>query len=202
MKSDSHYREPRSAVIFRHTKDAVRNSPHNDASLAQAIAEQYMADVAPGERIVMFYAGTDAASVERAMKNNAQLIARIRCGKVKMPVDLEESWVRALPQEQSEACAQELARRYGFTGARVPGMDVAAGVNCVASLAVEFGQTVAAVTAVHADGAVCANDLPNLRKGRAELEQLLAQVQTLTAYVDAHIERLTGPRAVAAGGTA
>lgn len=202
MKSDSHYREPRSAVIFRHTKDAVRNSPHNDASLAQAIAEQYMADVAPGERIVMFYAGTDAASVERAMKNNAQLIARIRCGKVKMPVDLEESWVRALPQEQSEACAQELARRYGFTGARVPGLDLTAGVNCVASLAVEFGQAVAAITAVHADGAVCIDDLPNILKGVTEMRQLQASAETLIAYLVGHAERLTGPRAAAAGGTA
>lgn len=199
MKPDSHYVEPRSAVVFRHTTIAIRNSPHTDESLAQAIAEQYMADVAVGERIVTFYEGTDAESAKRAFTNNAQLIKRIRTGKVKMPVDLEESWVRALPAEQGEACARELAKRYGFTAAKSPKLDAGSGVMCVAGLAVEFGQAVAALTAVHADGAVCVKDLPELRKGRAELEQLLAQVQTLTAYVDGHIERLTGLRAVAAG---
>lgn len=199
MKPDSHYYEPRSAVVFHHTTIAIRNSPHTDESLAQAIAEQYMADVAVGERIVTFYEGTDAESAKRAFTNNAQLIKRIRMGKVKMPVDLEESWVRALPAEQSEACARELAKRYGFTAAKRPKLDADSGVMCVAAMAVEFGQAVAAVTSVHADGAVRANDLPDLRKAREELDQLLAQVQTLTSYVDGHIERLTGPRAVAAG---
>jgi len=51
MKPDPQYHEPRSAVVFRHTTDAIRNSGHTDSSLAQAIAEQYMADVAPAERI-------------------------------------------------------------------------------------------------------------------------------------------------------
>ena len=111
MKPDPHFHEPRSAVVFRHTADAVRNSGHTDTSLAQAIADQYTADVAPGERIVQFHAGEDADSMERALKANAQIIGRIRNGTVKMPVDLEESWVRALPAHWRDACSRELAQR-------------------------------------------------------------------------------------------
>ncbi|MGW6163841.1 hypothetical protein, partial [Bacillus altitudinis] len=106
--------------MFRHTTDAIRNSGHTDSSLAQAIAEQYMADVAPAERILHFHVGVDADSTEKALKSNGQLIARIRNGTVKMPVDLEESWVRALPPHWRDACSRELAQRYGFLGARIP----------------------------------------------------------------------------------
>ncbi|WP_312708106.1 hypothetical protein [Stenotrophomonas sp.] len=101
MKHDPQFHEPRSSVVFRYTTDAIRNSSHTDTSLAQAIAEQYMAEVAPGERILQFHTGSDADSVERAIKANGQIIARIRNGTVKMPVDLEESWTRE-QQQQAE----------------------------------------------------------------------------------------------------
>ena len=77
MKPDPQYHEPRSAVVFRHTTDAIRNSGHTDSSLAQAIAEQYMADVAPGERILQFHTGDDADSAERALKAKATRTGRV-----------------------------------------------------------------------------------------------------------------------------
>lgn len=187
MKSRSQFHEPRSTTVFRHTAEATRNSNHTDASLAQAIAEQYMHDVAPGERILAFHVGTDADSMEKAQKANAQIVARIRNGTVKMPADLEESWVRALPQPWSDNCARELANRYGFIGARMPKMSPQAGVLCVGRISVEYGQTVEALANVLADGRVCPQDLPELRTAREELAQLRAAMETLSAYVDGHL---------------
>ncbi|HFT7528768.1 hypothetical protein [Stenotrophomonas maltophilia] len=195
MKPDPQYHEPRSAVVFRHTTDAVRNSGHTDSSLAQAIAEQYMADVAPAERILHFHVGVDADSTEKALKSNGQLIARIRNGTVKMPVDLEESWVRALPPHWRDACSRELAQRYGFLGARIPMMEPHAGVLAVARLSVEFGHTLEAITNVLADGRICPKDIPELRRALDEIGQLEAELVTAKRYVSGHLQDLA-PRAV------
>ncbi len=199
MKSDPQFHEPRSAVVFRYTTDAIRNSAHTDTSLAQAIAEQYMADVAPGERILQFHTGSDADSVERAIKANGQIIARIRNGTVKMPVDLEESWVRALPPHWRDACSRELAQRYGFLGARIPLLEPHAGVLGVARLSVEFGHSLEALTQVLADGRICAKDIPELRRAQDELGQLQAELVTVKHYVATHLQELA-PRGVAAAG--
>ncbi len=198
MKSDPQYHEPRSAVVFRHTTDAVRNSGHTDSSLAQAIADQYLADVAPTERIVQFHTGTDADSIERALKANAQIVGRIRNGTVKMPVDLEESWVRALPTQWREACSRELAQRYGFLGARIPMMEPHAGVLAVARLSVEFGHTLEALTNILADGRICAMDIPEMRRALDEMGQLEAELTTARQYVTGHLQELA-PRAVSGG---
>lgn len=195
MKPDPQYQEPRSAVVFRHTTEAIRNSSHTDSSLAQAIADQYMVDVAPGERIVQFHTGEDADSIERALKANAQIIGRIRNGTVKMPVDLEESWVRALPQQWRDACSRELAQRYGFIGARSPAMEPHAGVLAVARLSVEFGHTLESLSNVLADGRICAKDVPELRRALDELGQLEAELVTARQYVTGHLQELA-PRAV------
>lgn len=178
MKPDPQFHEPRSAVVFRHTTDAIRNSAHTDSSLAQSIAEQYMADVAPGERILQFHVGVDADSTEKALKANGQIIARIRNGTVKMPVDLEESWVRALPPQWRDACARELARRYGFLGARIP--------------------TLEALTNILADGRICPKDIPELRRALDEIGQLEAELITAKRYVTCHLHELA-PRAVVGG---
>ncbi|MCS4231389.1 hypothetical protein EDF77_1899 [Stenotrophomonas maltophilia] len=187
MKSQSQFHEPRSTTVFRHTAEAIRNSSHTDASLAQVIADQYMRDVAPGERILTFHVGTDMDSMDKAHKANAQIVARIRNGTVKMPADLEESWVRALPQPWSDNCARELANRYGFIGARMPKLSPQAGVLCVGRISVEYGQTIEALANVLADGRVCVQDVPELRTAREELAQMRAAMETLAAYVDGHL---------------
>lgn len=199
MKPDPQYQEPRSAVVFRHTTEAIRNSNHTDTSFAQAVADQYQADVAPGERIVQFHTGDDADSIERALKANAQILGRIRNGTVKMPVDLEESWVRALPAQWRDACSRELAQRYGFLGARIPMLEPHAGVLAVARLSVEFGHTLEALTNILADGHVCAKDVPELRRALDEMGQLEAELATARRYVTGHLQDLA-PRAIAAVG--
>lgn len=196
MKSQSQFHEPRSTTVFRHTAEAIRNSSHTDASLAQVIADQYMRDVAPGERILTFHVGTDIDSMDKAHKANAQIVARIRNGTVKMPADLEESWVRALPQPWSDNCARELANRYGFIGARMPELSPQAGVLCVGRISVEYGQTMEAIARVLADGQICAQDVPALRVAAEEMGQMGAAMWTLLAYVQGLLQLLDPSMAV------
>lgn len=182
------YREPRSHVIFRHTADAIRNCHHTDGSFAQAVADEYMARVAPEERIVQFHVGTDVASIVKAQSRNAKLVERYRNGTVKLPADLEEAWVAALPDPWRADCARELAQRYGFLGATIPAGTPAAQLLSTGQLSIEFGETVKAIADVFADGDVDAHDVPRLVRAIKESHDLAAEVATATAALEHALE--------------
>ncbi|MNM21175.1 hypothetical protein D3C81_315330 [compost metagenome] len=201
QQSQPQYREPRAAVIFRHTTACIRNSQHTDASFAQLVAETYMDMVAPGERVVDFHTGTSAEQVEKALRANAQLISRFRVGTVKLPVDIEEAWVAALPSPWGEECARELAQRYGFMGARLPELEPHAGMLNASQMSIEFGESLGALAVVMADGAIDARDVPALREARHQLNDLRAELETMSATVDGHLERFAvAPALVAKAG--
>ncbi|MEN5117474.1 hypothetical protein ABE488_09095 [Luteimonas sp. TWI662] len=190
MTHERQYREPRAAAIFRYTTDAVRNSRHTDASFASAVAETYMAQVAPEERTTQFHVGTDADSIAKAEKANAKLIERFRNGTVKLPADLEEAWVESLPEPWRLDCARALARRYGFIGARAPDTGIAGQLLCTARVAIEFGQALQAIAEINSDGVVDAQDLPRIRRALAEYRALGAEVVTQKATLQAELDRL------------
>lgn len=195
------FREPRAAVIFRHTTACIRNSHHTDASFAQTVAETYMAMVAPAERVVDFHAGTDADAVEKAQRANAQLISRFRNGTVKLPVDLEEAWVSAMPSPWGEECARELAQRYGFMGARMPELQPHAGMLNASRMSIEFGNTIGALAQVMADGVVDGRDVPALRRAQRDGMDLQAEVMTILAAIEGHLQdHVAGPTLAVAGG--
>lgn len=183
MTLDRQFDEPRSQVIFRHTAAAVRNSHHNDNSFAQAVADAYMARVAPEERIVQFHVGTDVASIDKAQSRNAKIIERFRNGTVKLPADLEESWVAALPDPWRTDCARELAQRYGFMGAFQPVSGPLSQLLSTARLSIEFGETIQALASVQADGRIDAGDVSGLRRALKEARDLAAEVASAEASI-------------------
>lgn len=181
MTQQSQYRAPRAAVIFDFTLKAIRNSHHTDASFAAEVAERYMAMVAPSERTTEFHVGTDAASIEKAGKLNAKLVERFRNGTVKLPADLEEAWVAALPQPWQLDCSRALARRYGFIGARVPENSPAAQMLCSGRLMVEFGEAMQAMAELHAVGPCDAAAAARMERALKEFEDLMGEAATMKA---------------------
>ncbi|MBH1477348.1 MULTISPECIES: hypothetical protein [Bacillati] len=133
MKPEFQTAEPRSQIIFRYHLQVLNQTGTCERSLAARIVDNYLALVAEPLRIVEFHAGTTAESAEKAIKANAQIIKRYVTGAVKLPVDLEEAWVRAFPDTHRLECKRELARRYGFLGARAPTAEVgrAITISCV-----------------------------------------------------------------------
>lgn len=198
MTQQRHFVALRAQVLFRYTIEAIRNSGLDDQSFAALVAEAYMASVAPSERIIAFHIGTDTATIDQANKRNAKLIERFRNGTVKLPADLEEAWVAALPEPWRMDCARELARRYGFMGARSP-EGAAGSVLSTARMCIELGESLQAMADVHPSGANDGCPLPALRRARKEMQDLQAEVATLLASLDMAIESKTTPRAVAGG---
>lgn len=197
MTQQRHYSAPRAQVLFRYTTEAIRNSGLDDKSFAAEVAEKYMATVAPPERIIAFHVGTDTATIDQANNRNAKLIERFRNGTVKLPADLEEAWVAALPEPWRTDCARELARRYGFMGAKTPAGD-AGSVLSTARMCIELGESLQAMAEVSPTGAADGCPLPALRKALKEMQDLQAEVATLMAGLQQAIDAQT-PRAVAGG---
>lgn len=196
MTQQRHFGAPRAQVLFRYTIEAIRNSGLNDQSFAAGVAEAYMASVAPAERIIAFHIGTDTATIDQANKRNAKLIERFRNGTVKLPADLEEAWVAALPEPWRTDCARELARRYGFMGAKTPEGQPGS-VLSTARMCIELGESLQAMAEVGPNGAADGGALLSLRRARKEMQDLQAEVATLLASLDQAIDSKTTPRAVA-----
>jgi hypothetical protein len=199
MKHDLHIREPRSQVIFRHTRDAYRATSLTPQALANRIADAYQARVAADERIVEFHIGTTVASMDKANKANLQLISRFYDGKVKLPTDLEEAWVTSLPEPHRADCERELAQRYGFMGARSPVAEGAPRALCTAKCAIEFGEMVQKIGPILVDG-VSAEDLHLLVRALKEAGDLLAEVTALQNDIETTISRLEGSEVQAGTG--
>lgn len=174
-----HHREPRSQVIFRFTTEAVRRTEFCLRKIASRVVEGYHQAVHVSERTVEFHVGTTVDSLCEAEKANAQLLGRMMKGDARLPVDLEEAWVAALPEPYREECARELVRRQGFLAARPPNDSKGTGVTGVADLAREFAQTVEAVAPILADGRVDAHDRRHIKKALKESNDLMAVLVTL-----------------------
>jgi hypothetical protein len=198
MTPDLHTaREPRSRTVFRHTEEAFRATGMTMQAFASKVADEYQARVAAPERIVEFHVGTTVDTIVKAEKANLQIVTRFLRGMVKLPTDLEESWIAALPQPHRADCERELARRYGFLGARTQMSATAARTLCTAALAIEFGHLLQEVAQVMADNQVCAADLPALNRAMKEAQDLEAELATMKATISSAIQELA-PRAAGA----
>ncbi|TAA19191.1 hypothetical protein EA658_09965 [Pseudoxanthomonas winnipegensis] len=183
--------EPRSRIIFRHTETTFRATGLTMQAFASRVADEYQARVAAPDRIVEFHRGTTVDSIVKAEKANLQIVTRFLRGQVKLPADLEESWVAALPAQQRLDCERELAQRYGFLGAKAPASQRAARALCTARSTIEFGQMLQAIAEVMADDQVTAEDLPQLIAAQKEYGDLTAELATVAASLSHAIQAVT-----------
>ena len=159
MKREIH-REPRSAVVLRHTREAMRTDTRMCIrKFASRVAEHYISTVDEHDREIQFHVGTTLDTACDAEKANAQLIGRFLNGTVRLPADLEEAWVHALPEPHRLECARELARRYGFLGAVIPD-ESDTPVSSVGDLAIRFGAAMQTLGPILADGRIDHDDCP------------------------------------------
>lgn len=177
MKPEFQINEPRSQVVFRYHKRVLAETGTCERTLASRIADNYMSQVPVHSRIVEFHSGTTLDTADRAIKANAQIISRYVVGKVKLPADLEEAWVRAFPDGIRLDCKRELARRYGFLGAQTPSAEVgrALTISCVM-------RECADVVDAYAQSKTCGS-----RAAKLKLAKELADAQAVMATMQAEL---------------
>ena len=165
-------REPRSQTIARHVREALRHSGLTEQSLAAEVVEQYHRRTSLHERNVEFHSGTTTKQIDEAQRANAQLLRRMFGGLVRMPADLEESIVLALPEPYRRRLLRELAGRHGLLAVPMPSADCVSQHQALADLAREFGEAVEKVSPMLADGKIDASDAAHAPAAIRELEMV------------------------------
>lgn len=173
---------PRDAVISAHIDAALHHTRLSFETYAQGVVDHYHANVPDTMRAVKFHP-VPRTDPYPAMRANAQIVRRMHDGTVRMPVEIEESMIQALPKVNRDACLRELVRRMGFVAAEIPASDARGQVMQMARLMRGAGSTINALAPMFEDGAITAADAGHAPAALAQLEGLLADISTVALMV-------------------
>ncbi|MDY6979371.1 MAG: hypothetical protein SV201_05780 [Pseudomonadota bacterium] len=172
--------ETRNQVIARLIDEHIRVSAVSWETYSQAVVDHYHTQVPDVRRGIKFHAGGDAY---KDMRANAQIIKRIVHDEVRMPVELEESLVEALPVEWNQRCKKELANRFGLLAARIPDPEHRTDVQGISGLLRESADVMDAIAPMLADGVIDENDMPLAKRALQEINDLDAVLATLRKQI-------------------
>lgn len=173
MKSAFHSTETRSEVLFRFTQRLLHETRCSMEAFAQNVVEEYHKSVPPASRDVEFKSEGD---VFKCAAINAQKLRRYMDVDVnaRIPVDLEEAWVRGLPEPYRSECLRDLAARHGLLAVPVPGASTVTDMQSVSRLSREFGEVLEAIGPMLENGHFGPEDQAHAARAIRELEDLLA----------------------------
>ena len=184
MNAGLQFLPPRSVVIFALTRKMLDETALCVRKFAMLVAENYFKSTAVDRRALPFKWGTTIDELCKAEKANAQIIARYMDGTVKtLPCDLEDAWVRSLPEPYQNDCERDLASRRGMLTVRFPEFSGKADVVNVATLVKDFSELLSALAPVLNDGVIDESDAPHARKILRESDDLIAQIMSVRAVV-------------------
>lgn len=176
--------ESRSETIARHVREALATDGRlTERSYAEQVMNCYHAATPLHLRRVNFEVGATVDAVERAQRANAAAVRRFVSGEVRMPVDLEEALVDALPAAVRERCIRALSARRGMLPVAMPTPDGIEQTRRVAELMHSAADAVAAIAPMLADGAIDAADRPYAAAALDQLRRVLADATCLHAQI-------------------
>lgn len=173
--------EPRARVIAQYVGAYLHSSGTSMEAYADDVAREYHARTAPELRSVQFQCGGDAYKRLRA---NGQVVRRFLENEPRMPVDVEEAFIFALPDDLRRDVLRELAARVGLLAAPLPDGNGAHDLTLVGDLMREFGDAVKTLGPVLADGRIDAQDAPYLHAALREITELVEQATALRARLN------------------
>lgn len=173
--------ETRAQCITRHVRAALRGSGATMRAVADRAVDVYHSRTALQDRAIEFHIGATAAAYESAARANAQLVERMLNGTVRLPADLEEALVLALPDVQRAECLRDLAARYGLLAAVQPGANGIAQQMTTADMMLATGRLLTTLAPAYADGALDTSDAAHARRALPQVLDLQARLATLAA---------------------
>lgn len=160
--------EPRAALIARVTREALRATGGTLRAFAAAVAEGYRARTHSEDRAVEFHESKDPYADERA---NAQIVTRMLNGETRLPADLEEAWVLALPEPHRGRLLTKLASRYGLLAVPMAEVGSDDATLRVCALLRETAEAVQAVAPLLREGRLHTGCVQSARSAITELRQ-------------------------------
>lgn len=178
--------EPRSETIARHVREALMlDGTLTERSYAERVMVAYHQATPLHLRRVHFELGSTVDAVERAQRANAAAVRRFVSGEVRMPVDLEEALVDALPPAVRERCIRALSARRGMLPVAMPTADGIEQTRRVAELMHSAADAVAAIAPMLSDGTLDAADRPYAAAALDQLRRVIADATCLHAQIHA-----------------
>lgn len=176
--------DTRSQRIAEHVALAVARSALTERAYAQHVADIYLERTPLHVRAIEFHVSADPYADAQA---NAQIVKRMLDGRVRMPVDVEEALMLALPEPYRAHLFAELAERVGLmVGERVPA-EAAAQQQQLGALLHEMGHTVDALSRLLDDGVLDERDAPHAPQALRRMEQLQARLAALQEGIRTHV---------------
>ena len=176
--------EPRSEAIARHVREAITTDGRiTERSYAERVMQLYHQAVPLHLRRVPFELATTADAVERAQRANAQTIHRFLTGETRMPVDLEEALIDALPVAIAERCVRALAARRGMLAVPMPSTCGIEQTQRTADLLRSAADAVSAIAPMLADGVIDAADRPHAAAALDQLRRVIGDATALHAQI-------------------
>ncbi len=184
--SDSRQFFSRDQVLVAYAAEMVARTSLSQDDFAQALSaemhrlvpEKAKAKDVPDFEIL--HRSNDTREFLRASGNWLRRVNRWVAGEIELPSWLEEAWVQALTGDYRELCINELAGRYGLTGARMLAADASA-LGSFGQLVARLGQAVELGSDILADGVIGADDVPMLPEFIDRLRSIEARCGELRA---------------------
>lgn len=182
----SPHTEPRSETIARHVREALATDGRLTAkAYADAVMREYHAALPLHLRSVSFELGTTAETADAAQRANAATIARFLSGEVRMPVDIEEAMVDALPHAIRERCNRALAARRGMLPVAMPTGCGLEQTRRTADLMRAAADAVSAIAPMLADGVLDAADRPHAAAALDQLRRVITDATAMHTQISA-----------------
>lgn len=177
MMRDSH--EPRSITVLRHVQAYLLGTAVSVQSYADDVRCRYQERTPARQQSLRFHTDGDVAE---DFKANGQLVGRILDRTVRMPVDIEEALILALPEEEQRRCWVDLAARVGRLSVAHPEDGVEGLTADLGRFISDFGQLTQAFVPLLRDLQI------DEHAGREDLECALDRLRQLMAGAQSFIE--------------
>ncbi|QEY62521.1 hypothetical protein FXN65_10700 [Metapseudomonas lalkuanensis] len=174
----------RDQVLRAYAQEQIARTSLSQDDFAQALSRtlhQKCHATADAERVPDFESDllrNDTGEFIKAAGRWLKRVQRLLSGEQEMPCWMEEAWVAALEPEWRDRCVNELASRYGLTGARSQDGDFCPATS-FGRLVKHIGGAVEACSAILADGQVDVNDAAELPGAIHELRSMIARAHEL-----------------------
>ena len=177
-------REPRHQVIADHVALALSRCSMVERTYAQQVVDIYHQRTPDSARTLKFHVTNDPYADQRA---NCQMVRRMLDGAVRMPVEIEEAMVLALPEPYRHHLMGELAQRLGLLAAELPSVDAAGQQHQVGDLLRDAGDALDKLSKMLDDGVLDERDEAYAHDALVALSHLSARSATLTEAIRQHV---------------
>jgi AcrR family transcriptional regulator len=181
-------RDTRASTIHAHLLTALKHSGIDQDDFAEDVARLYFERTPLHARSIEFHQHTRGGDPYAVRRANAQLLFRMLkpAGPVRMPVEIEEAVVLALPQPYRDECLRELNERYGLLAAALPAGNDASLADQVRSPCDLMRKAAAAVERIAPmleDGRIGPEDAAYFADALAAINAMMGCGVTLTAQI-------------------